>query len=140
MKGGIKGGLGMPSPFNKSQSKGRRQYLRKNPTKSERLLWKRLRNRQLNGVRFRRQYGVLNYVVDFYCPEYRLVVEIIGDVHGYTTRKKFDLLRAKRVEALGIKILCFTNLQVQDEIEGVLKQILSNLPPTPSFIRRGSRR
>jgi very-short-patch-repair endonuclease len=140
MKGGIKRGVGMPSAFNKLQSKAKRKYLRKNLTESEKLLWKKLRNRQLNGLRFRRQYGVLNYVVDFYCPEYKLALEIIGDVHGYSARKRFDLGRAKDLQALGIKILSFTNLQVQDEIDGVLDHILSNLPPAPSFIRRGSRR
>jgi very-short-patch-repair endonuclease len=140
MKGGIKRGVGMPSPFNKLQSKAKRKYLRKNLTTSEKLLWKKLRNRQLNGLRFRRQYGVLNYVVDFFCAEFKLAVEIIGYVHGYSARKRFDNVRATRMEELGIKILSFTNLQVQEEMDGVLKNILSNLPPTPSFIRRGSRR
>lgn len=129
----------MPSPFNKAESRGRRRYLRKNLTRAEKLLWRKLRDRQLNGLRFRRQYGVFNYVVDFYCPEYKLAVEVIGDVHGYTNRKRFDFKRAKRMEALGIRILVFTNMQVQNEMDGLLEHILSNLPPTPSFIRRGSR-
>jgi very-short-patch-repair endonuclease len=130
----------MLSPFNKSRSKKRRRFLRRNPTQSEKLLWSKLRNRQLSGLRFRRQYGVLDYVVDFYCPEYKLAVEVIGDVHAYADRERYDLVRSKRMEALGIKILFFTNLQVQEEMHGVLKSILSNLPQTPSFIRRGRQR
>ena len=68
----------MPSLFNRPESKKKRRYLRQNLTKSEKLLWAKLRKCQLKGLRFRRQYGVLNYVVDFYCPEYKLVDCNIG--------------------------------------------------------------
>ena len=129
----------MSSPFNRTQSKGRRRYLRSNLTKSERLLWRKIRNRNLNGLKFRRQYSVLSYVIDFYCPEYKLAIEIIGDVHGYANRKKSDSVRDRKIESPGIKILTFTNQQIQDEMDGVLQYILSNLPLTPSFIRRGTR-
>jgi len=128
----------MSSPFNKTETKNRRRCLRKNLPQAEKLLWKKIRNRHLNGLRFRRQYGVLNYILDFYCPEYKLAIEIIGDVHGYSTRQRADLIRKEKIESLGIKILFYANTQIQEEIEGVLQDILSNLPPTPSFIRRGS--
>ena len=95
----------MPSLFNRPESKKKRRYLRKNLTKSEKLLWAKLRKCQLKGLRFRRQYGVLNYVVDFYCPEYKLAIELVGDVHGYKSRERFDSIRAKKIESLGIKIL-----------------------------------
>ena len=81
----------------------------------------------------------MNYVVDFYCPAYKLAIEIIGDVHGYESRQRFDESRARNIRSLGIKILTYTNLQIQQEMEGVLNDILSNLPLTPSFIRRGNR-
>ena len=81
----------------------------------------------------------MNYVVDFYCPAYKLAIEIIGDVHGYKSRQLFDESRERNIRSLGIKILTYTNLQIQQEIEGVLNDILFNLPLAPSFIRRGNR-
>jgi very-short-patch-repair endonuclease len=73
------------------------------------------------------------------CPEYKLALEIIGDVHGFSKPRSSDLMRTKTIEEFGIKILSFTNLQIQEEMDGVLGNILSNLPHTPSFIRRGRR-
>jgi len=125
--------------MNKPDTKNRRRSLRRNLPRAEKLLWNRLRNQKLNGLRFRRQYGVLNYVVDFYCPQYKLAIEIIGDVHGFKSRLKSDLLRRKSIESLGIKMLFYTNMQVKEEMNGLLHDILSNLPLTPSFIRRGKR-
>ena len=127
----------MSTTFNKPQSAKRRKYLRRNMTKAEKILWFKLRNSRLSKLRFRRQYGIYNYVIDFYCPQYRLAIEIIGDVHGYSRQIKSDLLRKKKIQSLGIKILVYTNQQVIEESEGVLENILSNLPLTPSFIRRG---
>ena len=127
----------MSTTFNKPQSAKRRKYLRRNMTKAEKILWLKLRNSRLSKLRFRRQYGIYNYVIDFYCPQYRLAIEIIGDVHGYSRQIKSDLLRKKKIQSLGIKILVYTNQQVIEESEGVLENILSNLPLTPSFIRRG---
>jgi very-short-patch-repair endonuclease len=80
---------------------------------------------------------VLDYVVDFYCPEYKLAVEVIGDVHAYADRERYDSVRSKRIEALGIKILFFTNLEVQEEMNGVLSSILSNLPQNPLLHKEG---
>ncbi len=127
----------MSTTFNKPQSAKRRKYLCRNMTKAEKILWFKLRNSRPSKLRFRRQYGLYNYVIDFYCPQYRLVIEIIGDVHGYSRQIKSDLLKKKKIESLGIKILVYTNQQVIEETEGVLENILSNLPLTPSFIRRG---
>jgi very-short-patch-repair endonuclease len=107
-------------------------------TKAEKILWAKLRNSKLNNLRFRRQYGVFNYVIDLYCPQYKLAIEIIGDVHGYSRQIKSDLSRKKKIESLDIKILVYTNQQIIEEVEAVLENILSNLPLTPSFIRRGN--
>jgi very-short-patch-repair endonuclease len=68
-----------------------------------------------------------------------MAIEIIGDVHGYESRKNLDQIRKKSIESLVIKVLIYTNVQIQEEMDGVLQDIVSNLPPTPSFIRRGSR-
>jgi very-short-patch-repair endonuclease len=127
----------MSTTFNKPGSKTRRKYFRKNPTKAERLLWQKLRGSNLAELKFRRQYGVYNYILDFYCPQYRVAIEIIGDVHGYKSRINTDTIRQRRIEALGIRILTYTNGQIIDGMDDVLNDILSNLPLTPSFIRRG---
>jgi very-short-patch-repair endonuclease len=76
--------------------------------------------------------------LDFYCPEYKLATEIIGNVHANGARPRKDKIRKEKIESLGFKILFYTNTQIRDEIEGVLRDVLSNLPPAPSFIRRGN--
>ncbi len=124
----------MSSVFNRFELKKRRRYLRKNTTRAEKVLWGKLRKSQLSGLRFRRQYGVLNYIFDFYCPEYRLGIEIIDDVHGYRHRQEFDVRRQREIKSVGVKLLSYTNSQVLEETEGVLRDILFNLPPTPSLI------
>jgi very-short-patch-repair endonuclease len=125
------------NPLNKTEQKKRRQYLRKNMTRAEKLLWSKLRSQNLSDLKFRRQYGIGNYVVDFYCPELKLAIEIDGDVHGYIERIETDNRRANYIHSLGIRILRFTNQEIIESMESVLQSILSNLPQTPSFIRRG---
>ena len=70
----------MTQIFNQTPTKEFRKDLRNNISKSERLLWSRIRNKQI-GYRFRRQYGIGNYIVDFYCPELRLIIEVDGIGH-----------------------------------------------------------
>ena len=84
-----------------------------------------------------RQYSINNYVVDFYCPQMKLAIEIDGDVHAEPSVVLQDQKRQHEIESLGIKVLRYTNGQVNESMEGVLEDILNNLPPTPSFIRRG---
>ncbi|MCI0614392.1 endonuclease domain-containing protein [bacterium] len=135
-EGGDKGVVGKSSKTNRPETKRKRQFLRSNMTRAEIELWKKLKNKNL-GFKFRRQYGFLNYIIDFYCPEVKLAIEIIGDVHGFTSTKRKDFIRSQKIRSHGIKILTYTNMQVLEEMEGVLNNIVSNLPPTPSFIRRG---
>lgn len=107
------------------------RLLRRNSTKAERALWRRLRDRHFNGRKFRRQYPVGPYVVDFCCPELRLIVEIDGDVH--MLKKADDVARQAVLERLGYRVVRFTNRQVLynpghvvDTLAGVTK------PETPS--------
>jgi len=111
--------------FDSPQMKLRRGKLRNNPTDYEDKLWKFLRRNGL-GVKFRRQYSIDNYVVDFYCPEWRLAVELEGKVH--LKRKKYDEYRKKYIEAFGIKMINFPNENVNKDIIGVLKEIVNNAP------------
>ncbi len=100
-------------------------------TKPEIVLWSKLKGKQLNGLKLRRQHGITNYVVDFYCPELKLAIGIDGDVHSYSSRITYDKQRQKEIEALGIKILRYTNTDVLNNIEGVLCDIATTTPLSP---------
>lgn len=94
--------------------------LRSNLTDAERLIWRRLRGRQLHGLQFYRQKPLLDYIVDFYCPRAKLVVEIDGSQHLEEVAAANDSIRDHRLSSIGLKVLRFNNLQVMQEIENVL--------------------
>lgn len=119
----------MTEIYNKSQEKEKRRQLRKNQTKTEEILWQKIRNRQLNGYKFRRQYSVNQFVLDFYCPQEKLAIEIDGDSHFVDGAQEYDQLRQNIIESFGIRFLRFTNDDVYQNIDAVLEVILSNLPP-----------
>nr|WP_255940548.1 endonuclease domain-containing protein [Vibrio campbellii] len=91
--------------------------------KPEEVLWQKIRRKQL-GVKFRRQHGIGRYIVDFYCAELSLVIEIDGDSHFSTEGKEKDTKRDAFIEALGIKVLRFTNEEVMKQTESVLERII----------------
>ena len=97
------------------------RQLRKNSTDAERQLWSHLRNRRLNGYKFRRQYPVKNFITDFACIEKRLIVELDGGQH--CERKKDDE-RTRSLEMEGYKVLRFWNGQVLKNMESVLHAVL----------------
>jgi len=115
----------MTKILNKKEYTKKRKYLRNNMTKAEIILWSKIKGKQINGLKFRRQYGIKNYIVDFYCPKLNLAIEIDGDVHGYNSQITYDKQRQRDIEALGIKVLRYTNNDVFHNIEGVLQDILS---------------
>jgi very-short-patch-repair endonuclease len=88
---------------------------------AERQLWMHLRNDQMMGLRFRRQFRIEMYIVDFYCPSRKLVVEVDGDSHS--EREEYDARRTERMNALGLRVIRFTNSNVASNIEGVLSAI-----------------
>jgi len=96
--------------------------LRKNATKPEQLLWSILRGRQLDGLKFRRQHPIEPYVVDFYCAEAKLVVELDGQSHN--GREQFDERRSKFLSQLGLSILRVTNDDVITNLDGVAEAIV----------------
>lgn len=109
--------------YNRKEQTATRRKLRRESPKAERLLWWRLRGRQLDGLRFRRQYGVGEYVLDFYCPTARLGVEVDGESH-FTPRAEWqDAKRQAFIESLGIRILRFRNPQVYDGLHTVVEEI-----------------
>ena len=86
-------------------------------------MWKRLRKRQLKNYRFRRQHPIVRFIVDFYCAEAKLVVEVDGSVHGQPGHEKYDVERQQFFEKLGLRVLRFSNAQVVTETEAVIDAI-----------------
>jgi very-short-patch-repair endonuclease len=117
----------MTEYFNRSDEKPLRRELRNEMPRSEVLLWSRLRAKQVLGMRFRRQYSVGPYCIDFYCPEVRLAIEVDGDSHFTDEAKLKDEQRQRWVEGFGIKFLRFTNVDVSENMEGVLHVIATTI-------------
>ena len=90
-------------------------------TPAEKLLWQHLRYKQVDGTRFRRQHLIGRFIVDFYCSEHRLIVEVDGDVHG--TQAEYDEARTEWLEEQGYRVMRFTNQQVQQQMSAVLEVI-----------------
>lgn len=96
--------------------------LRKEPTPAERKLWSRLRNNQLNGVSFRRQHAVGNYIPDFCAIKEKLIIELDGSQH--LEQEEYDEERTKDLELLGYKVMRFWNNQIMNEMDGVILVII----------------
>src|SRR5262249_6717385 len=112
------------------------RQLRRNQTDAEKLLWYSLRHRQLCGLKFRRQYPVGSYVLDFYCHEYRLCIELDGDQHYESAGTQHDTQRQAFLASHGIHTLRFSNREVLQNLEGVLLQIVEAVKPlTPTLWR-----
>ena len=119
--------------FNQKEMKERRQELRKGQTDAERQLWSRLRNKQMSGYKFYRQYGIGFYIVDFYCPLLKLVIEVDGGQHYSEQGIAHDRQRELFLRNIGVKVIRFNNLDILKNIEGVFDSIQKELPPTPSL-------
>ena len=119
--------------FNREEVKKRRRELRKSQTDAERQLWKRLRNKQMGGYKFFRQYGIGHYIADFYCPLLKVVIEVDGGQHYSEQGMKDDGLREKFLKGAGIKVIRFSNLDVLKNMAGVFECLQKELPPTPSL-------
>jgi very-short-patch-repair endonuclease len=100
-----------------------RKKLRNDPTKEELLLWKYLKNKQLKGFKFRRQHSVGNYILDFYCPELKLCIEVDGGGHFTDEGKECDRIRTLYLEGLNIKVIRFANDVVVNNMDGVILKI-----------------
>ena len=113
--------------YNTLSRKGRRNNLRNHGTPAEAVLWMYLRNRQLAGKKFRRQYGVGPFIVDFYCPECRLAVELDGSHHFPLGGNEYDALRTSYLVDKGIRVLRFENRIVFEDPESVLEAIRNSI-------------
>ncbi len=97
------------------------RQMRCEATPAEKLLWEKLRHKQLLGFKFRRQQTIDRFIVDFYCNEARLVVEVDGEIHDYTQEE--DAIRQEFLESLGLQVGRFRNEDVLERMEGVLQDI-----------------
>ncbi|MDD5396673.1 MAG: endonuclease domain-containing protein [Candidatus Moranbacteria bacterium] len=112
----------MQTVHNIKAKENTRKKLRESATPQEIILWSRLRRNQL-GHRFRRQHSVGKYIVDFYCSEKKLVVELDGWQHREENNDGYDIERTEFLQSLGYKVLRFWNDEVNKNIEGVILKI-----------------
>jgi len=110
---------------NIEEVKLKRKKLRNEPTLAEKKLWQRINKSQL-GAKFRRQHSIDFYILDFYCPEYKLGIEIDGSSH--VDRRQYDEYRTGYISAFNIKIIRFWNFQVEKNIEWVITKIRQSIP------------
>ena len=118
----------MPRHFNRTTEKSKRRQLRRDQTPAEELVWRFLRKRQTKNCKFRRQYSIDKFVIDFYSPELKLAVEIDGDVHDLPSQKEHDIARQNYLENYGIKFIRIRNEELFantdkafDKIEELIK-------------------
>ena len=124
------------------------RQLRKDMTDAEQVIWTRIRRKQLLGVQFYRQKPIGSYIVDFFAPKAKLVVEVDGSQHMATEHARRDRQRDAYLVNLGLSVLRFNRLQVLQETDAVVEIILGRLserldcknPPEPPLIKGGSRR
>jgi len=95
--------------------------LRKNGNLSEVLLWEQLKAKKMKGYQFMRQKPIGNYIVDFFCSKLKLVIEIDGESHDQKLEK--DRLRQQKLESLGLSFLRFYDLDVKNDLDGVIRVI-----------------
>ncbi len=120
----------MTKHFNKTSEKEKRRTLRKEQTFCENILWRYLRDRQLLDCKFRRQYSIDQFVIDFYSPEIKFAIELDGDVHNNPEQKEYDIKRQEYLEKFGITFLRITNDELLGnaniafaKIEAVIKKL-----------------
>ena len=125
--------------------KDKARKLRNESTYSEVLLWMEIKNRKLLGYQFHRQVPMLDYIVDFYCHELMLAIEVDGDSHNAVEAKDYDLNRQQRLEAYGVHFIRFEDLQMKRNINQAVEIIKSWItkgvtPPWPPSMGEDSTR
>ncbi|MFQ6002357.1 MAG: endonuclease domain-containing protein [Candidatus Zixiibacteriota bacterium] len=113
--------------FYNKKLKGHARVLRKNMTNAERLVWSRIRRKQLKGYQFYRQKIIGNYIVDFYCPKRRLIIELDGGQHYGEEGMKKDKKRDAYLKSIGLNILRFSDREVFENLNGMLEKIYGEL-------------
>ena len=109
--------------LNPKKTKNQRRHLRKNMTKWEVRLWNDLKGKKMFGFKVRRQFGIGNYIIDFYCPKLKMAIEVDGDVHHFSDKKKADKAKVEYLTGLDNRVLRITNLDFEEDYESVLKHL-----------------
>ena len=117
------------------------KILRKNETMAEKLLWNKLKEKQLYGYKFRRQHPISQFIVDFYCHELKLIIEVDGKIHNKPLvkendenkpeNKEYDDNRTAELERYELKIMRFTNDEIENNLKKVIRSILTVIPSPP---------
>jgi very-short-patch-repair endonuclease len=113
--------------YNLNNQKELRRQLRRNATDAERMLWVYLRDSQLEGKKFRRQHGIGKYILDFYCPEVRLAIELDGESHERTDQQIHDEERTQWLEHLDITVIRYSDDEVMSSVKSVVERIRKQL-------------
>ena len=114
--------------------------MKKEHDSAEIKLWSKLKSKQVNGVHFYRQKNIGTYIVDFYCPRARLIIEVDGSQHFNEEEKSADCIRDNYLSKLGFTVIRFNNNEVLTHIDGVVESIYNFVvknPPRPPFIKGG---
>ena len=120
-------------PFNK-QLKPLARNLRSNMTDAERLIWSKIRRKQIVHRQFYRQKNIGSYIVDFYCPQGKLVIELDGGQHYEAEGLRKDRERDKYLQSLGLTVFRFSDFDVLRNIDGVVEKIFHHLKSTPALL------
>jgi len=111
------------SQYNVLELKETRKMLRTNQTKPEEVFWNKVRAKQFYWLKFRRQHSIWRYVLDFYCNELKIWIEIDWDNHFEENQKEYDEIRTEFLESSWIKIIRFTNNEIMSNIDWVLNKL-----------------
>ena len=103
-----------------------RKELRNHLTPAEAFLWKHIKSRKFEGRRFTKQHSIGNFIVDFYCPSEKLIIELDGEVHNNPVAEHYDDQRTQYLNDLGYKVIRFENKMVFDKLDSVLMEIKDN--------------
>jgi very-short-patch-repair endonuclease len=120
-------------PFNK-KLKPLARTLRSNMTDAEQLIWSKIRRKQIGNLQFYRQKNIGNYIVDFYCPKAKLILEIDGGQHYESNGVRKDQTRERYLQGLGLTVMRFSNIDILKNIDGVSEKIEDYLKSTPPLL------
>lgn len=109
--------------YNRFSENDKRKKLREVMPRAEVILWSKLKSRQFHGLKFRRQFGVGPFVIDFYCAKHKLAIELDGPSHFEDDAEEYDKNRQQYIEQFGIQFLRFMNSEIYENLDGVLDSI-----------------
>lgn len=112
---------------NLKEKKELRKQLRNNATPAEKKLWEALKDKKLDGFKFRRQHSIDRYILDFFCPTANVAIELDGDNHYTAEAREYDQIRDNYLQSVGITVIRYSNHEVYENFEGVLEDIRSYL-------------